>query len=343
MFNKLHFAYGMPKSRGQIKTAPLDFCVEENLGFELTGTGEHLFLNIEKTQLNTEEMANILAQKVGLPLKAISYAGMKDKFARTTQWFSLHLPGMPDPELAWLDTENYRLLKSSRHNKKLKIGALKENHFIIKVCNFDHDEKDLLLRIEQIKAHGVPNYFGLQRFGHNGNNLQRARAILLENKKTRDRHLRGIYYSAARSFLFNEILSHRVGHGHWNRPLDGDLMMLVGSHSVFPVDSIDEGILQRIKDHDISPTAPLWGKGNDLLRDKALAIQKEALEGLEDWCLALERHKLERSYRPLILFPEKLVYKDGVFTFTLPAGGYATMVLRELLVPMDPRGEAGGG
>ena len=332
MLNELHFAYGMPKSIGQIKTVPEDFCVEENLGFELTGNGEHLFLNIEKTQLNTEEMANILAEKVGLPLKAVSYAGMKDKFARTIQWFSLHLPGMPDPDLDWLNTETYRLLKSSRHNKKLKIGALKENHFIIKVCNFEYDEKELFLRIEKIKAHGVPNYFGLQRFGHNGNNLLRARAILLENKKIKDKHLRGIYYSAARSFLFNEMLSCRVAQGYWNRPLEGDLMMLVGSHSVFPVERIDEVILQRIKEHDISPTAPLWGIGKELVTDKALSMQNQALEGLQDWCLALEKHKLERSYRPLTLFPQTLEFKDGVFKFTLPAGGYATMVLRELLM-----------
>lgn len=332
MLNELNFAYGMPKSTGQIKTIPEDFCVEENLGFELTGNGEHLFLNIEKTQLNTEEMAHILAQRLGLPLKAISYAGMKDKFAKTIQWFSLHLPGMPDPDLSWLNTENHRLLKSSRHNKKLKIGALKENHFIIKVCDFEYDENELFARIEKIKLQGIPNYFGPQRFGHNSNNLQRARAILLENKKMKDRHLRGIYYSAARSFIFNEIVSYRVGQGYWNRPLEGDLMMLVGSHSVFPVERVDEGIIQRIKEQDISPTAPLWGKGKELVTDKALSMQNEALIGLEEWCLALERHGLEKSYRPLILFPEKLEFKDGVFKFTLPAGGYATMVLRELLI-----------
>ena len=262
---------------------------------------------------------------------------MKDKFARTTQWFSLHLPGMADPELAWLNTENYRLLKSTRHNKKLKIGALKENHFIIKVCHFEYDEKELFARIEKIKAYGVPNYFGPQRFGHNNNNLQRARAILLENKKTKDRHLRGIYYSAARSFLFNEMVSFRVGQGYWHSPLEGDLMMLVGSHSVFPLEEVDEGIIQRIKAHDISPTAPLWGKGKELLTDKALSMQNEALEGLEDWCLALEKHRLERSYRPLILFPEKLEFKDDVFKFTLPAGGYATMVLREVLGAVENR------
>ena len=331
MLNALNFAYGVPFSTGQIKTVPEDFCVEEHLGFELTGQGEHLFLNIEKTQLNTEEMVKILAQKVGLPLKAISYAGMKDKFARTTQWFSLHLPGMPDPDLTWLHTDNYRLLKASRHNKKLKIGALKENHFVIKVCNFSYDAKALSARIENICAHGVPNYFGPQRFGHNGNNLLRARAILLDNKKIKDRHLRGIYYSAARSFLFNEMVSYRVGQGCWNSPLDGDLMMLVGSHSVFPVDTVTQDIARRTAEHDISPTAPLWGKGKELLTREALHAQHSALASLQDWCQALENHGLERSYRPLVLFPERLEFDDDVFTFTLPAGGYATMVLRELL------------
>ena len=332
MLTELNFAYGKPTSSGQIKCLPEDFCVEENLGFELTGEGEHLFLLIEKRLLNTEDMAKIIARTLGLPLKAVSYAGLKDKFAKTIQWFGLHLPGIDDPELAGLTTGNYRLLQAKRHNKKLKIGALKENNFIIKVNQFEYDDNELSTRIEKIKAYGVPNYFGLQRFGINGSNLDRAKDLLLQNKKIKNRHLRGIYYSAARSFLYNQILSSRVENGNWNYPLPGDLMMLVGSHSIFHIDEVDDEIIQRVNDNDIFPAAPLWGRGEERLTDAALHTQNCALAPWQEWCGALERHGLEKLYRSMVLLPEHLQFKDNVFTFTLPTGAYATTVLRELFL-----------
>ena len=330
MLNELSYAFGVPSASGQIKDEPEDFCVLEHLGFELTGEGEHLFLLIEKTRLNTEDMAKTIARSLHLPLKAISYAGLKDKFAKTTQWFSLHLPGMDDPTLDCLNTESHRVLKVMRHNKKLKIGALKENEFTIKVHQFDGDERALLARIEKIKLHGVPNYFGPQRFGHQGGNVDRAKEVLLENKKINNRHLRGIYYSAARSFLFNQLLSQRVDEDCWNKPIKGDLMMLTGSHSVFPIDAVNDEILQRVDEHDIVPAAPLWGVGKDLVSERALQYQNKTLEPWHSWCVALERHGLQKSYRPMVLFPEHLHFQERVFTFTLPRGAYATTVLREL-------------
>ena len=331
MFDELNFAYGCPQSTGQIKGTPDDFCVEEHLGFELTGEGEHLFLLIEKTRLNTEDMAKIIARTLGLPLKAVSYAGLKDKFAKTIQWFSLHLPGIDNPNVEGLNTENYRVLKALRHNKKLKIGALKGNHFKIKINDLQDEPQELLMRIEKIKTYGVPNYFGPQRFGINGSNLVRAKEVLFENKKIKNRHLRGIYYSAARSLLFNKILSSRVAAGSWRSPLPGDLMMLMGTHSVFQMETVDDDIVRRMNENDISPSAPLWGKGKELLTSEALQTQNLSLGPWLEWCNALEAHGLERSYRAMVLLPENLQFKDDEFTFYLPVGAYATTVLRELL------------
>lgn len=335
MLNELNFAHGRPTSYGQLKVLTEDFCVEENLGFDLTGEGEHLFLLIEKKGLNTEDMLKILGQTLSLPYKAISYAGLKDKSAKTSQWFSLHLPGVSDPNLDSLNTTNYRLLQAKRHNKKLRIGALKENHFTIKISDFNYDETVLLSRMEQIKAHGVPNYFGPQRFGYNGSNLERAKEVLLGNKKIKNRHLRGIYYSAARAFLFNQIVSLRVEESCWNSPVKGDLMMLAGSNSVFQLDTVDDAIKQRISEHDVAPAACLWGKGKELLTEQALQIQNQALAAWSQWCVSLEQHGLIKSYRSMVLYPENLQFSDNVFSFTLPSGTYATTVLRELLYTLD--------
>ncbi len=330
MLNALNFAYGSPEARGIIKANPLDFCVEEELGFELTGEGEHLFLLIEKTLLNTEDMVKIISKSFNLPQKAISYAGLKDKYAKTTQWFSLHLPGIDNPSLNDFNADNYRILKAQRHNKKLKIGALKGNHFIIRISDFVYDEKELMGRIELVQAHGVPNYFGPQRFGHQGNNLERAKEVLFENKKIKNRHLRGIYYSAARSFLFNQILSGRVEAMNWNRPVDGDLMMLAGTHSIFAIDTVDAEIKRRIDEHDIFPAAPLWGTGKELLSKDALNYQELALNPWREWCASLEKHGLQKLYRSMVLIPKDLNFNNDIFSFSLPTGAYATTVLREL-------------
>jgi len=331
MLNALSFAYGPPIASGVIKTNPHDFCVEENLGFELTGEGEHLFLLIEKTLLNTEDMVKIISKSLHIPQKSISYAGLKDKHAKTTQWFSLHLPGIANPSLNDFHADNFRILEAKRHNKKLKIGALKGNNFIIRISDFVYDEKELMGRIDLVRAHGVPNYFGSQRFGHQGNNLERAKGLLLDNKKIKDRHLRGIYYSAARSFLFNQIVSSRVEANNWNSPVDGDVMMLAGTHSIFEIDVIDAEINRRIAEHDIFPAAPLWGKGKELLHKDALRYQTLALEPWHEWCEALEQHGLQKLYRSMVLIPEDLKLTNDIFSFSLPTGAYATTVLRELL------------
>jgi tRNA pseudouridine13 synthase len=138
-------------------------------------------------------------------------------------------------------------------------------------------------------------------------------------------------YSAARSLLFNHILSHRVQAGHWNSAIEGDLMMLAGTHSVFAIDTVDDEIHRRINEHDIFPAAPLWGEGKELLSKEALKQQTVALEPWRDWCDALEAHGLQKLYRSMVLLPENLQWNKDIFSFSLPTGAYATTVLRELM------------
>jgi len=332
--NNLAFAYGRPEVSGVFKASPDDFKVDEILGFEVSGEGEHQFLRIEKRGLNTEELVKRLAVCIGKPVKSISYAGLKDRQALTTQWLSVHCPGEIIPDACQLQGDGWRVMDSVRHLKKLKTGALEGNRFTLVVRDIlDCDAVETRLKL--IKLGGVPNYFGPQRFGHNGLNISKAEALLLNGVRVKDRFLRGIYYSAARSFLYNRILSARVANHTWNKAVSGDVMQLAGKNSMFPIGIPDEMIDARVTKQDLSPASLLWGKGNDLVSADALVIQQEALQTFEPWCAALENHGLERAYRAHVLRVQDLswYWQDGglVLSFELTSGSYATSVLRELI------------
>lgn len=336
-YKALAFAYGNPKATGSIKVSAEDFKVDEVLGFDLSGEGEHLFLRIEKTGLNTEELVKSLARALGKSEKAISYAGLKDRQAQTTQWLSLHCPGEDIPGAEQLEGPGWRVLESKRHLKKLKIGALEANDFRLVLRELS-DKSDLEERLLRIRETGVPNYFGPQRFGYEGQNLVKAESVLVGGVKIKNHFLRGIYYSAARSFLFNQILSERVKEGTWNRALAGDVMQLAGTNSLFPIEQPDEIIERRIREFDISPAAPLWGRGQERASLDALALQEKVLLPYTSWCEGLEKQGLERASRPLILVAEQLQWAweegDLVLHFRLVPGSYATSVVRELISEM---------
>jgi tRNA pseudouridine13 synthase len=151
----------------------------------------------------------------------------------------------------------------------------------------------------------------------------------------KDRFLRGLYYSTARSFLFNHILSKRIVTGNWNQALAGDVLQLAGTHSIFSIENPDEAMITRINQHDLSPASVLYGKGRDRASLDALFIQQEALKNLQAWCVALEQHGLEKGYRANILLPLNLSWAwkpEGLaVSFELPVGAYATSVLREMV------------
>lgn len=333
-YNNLAYAYGQPTAHGQLKNSPEDFIVEEQLGFALTGEGEHQFLYIEKKGLNTEELIKALARSLQRPVKTISYAGLKDRQATTRQWISIHCPGESIENTQSLAGEGWRVLTSLRHNKKLKTGALSANLFQLKLRNINCIDS-VEERLNQVKSSGVPNYFGEQRFGYQGQNLIKAQQVLIENLKIKDRFLRGIYYSAARSLLFNCLLSKRIELNNWNRAISGDVMQLAGSHSVFSIEQPDALIQQRVEEQDISPAAVLWGRGQEMATGEALELQQSVLFAYQNWCEALERHDLQRAYRSLRLSVNELSWKweDNhlMLTFQLGAGSYATSVVRELI------------
>ncbi len=328
-------AYGLPKSTAIFKQTPEDFQVDELFENAFSGEGEHIVLKIEKRGLNTEEVVKSLARMVNKPVKLISYAGLKDRHAKTTQWLSIHAAGEEIAGVGELEGSGWKVLEHTRHNKKLRPGFLSGNHFVIKLRNLS-DPEDLIQRIEKIKINGVPNYFGEQRFGRECGNLIKAEHLLLQGKRVKDRFLQGMYCSAARSWIYNLILAKRVNESTWNKPLAGDVMQLNGSKSIFVIDKIDEEILNRIQEHDLSPASPLPGKNKNIVKDAALTLINEVYADWQPWLAGLEKQGLEEAWRANILQVEQLrcTIEDQVaeLSFILPAGSYATVVLRELVV-----------
>ena len=332
---QLQYAIGKPESTALIRQQPEHFQVKEQLSFELEGQGQHVYLSIEKRGLNTNDVAISLARFAGVKQLAVGYAGLKDRHAVTLQWFSVDLAGKAEPDWAELNSENVRVVEVIRHSRKLKRGAVRSNHFQITLDEFNGEQEALIKRFELVQQQGVPNYFGEQRFGRNDANLKQAEKLLKGEIKHIKRHLRGIYLSAVRSYLFNQVLSQRVAGKTWNKPIPGDVFMLDGSHSVFTVDAIDEDILRRVNEFDIHPTGPMWGTGALMTVDKALALEIRALQPYHAWCEFLENAGLKQERRALRIKVTDIEWEfqgsNVVLRFGLPAGCYATSVLRELV------------
>jgi tRNA pseudouridine13 synthase len=335
MPSPLPYAFGGPAATGVIKREPEDFIVEEILGFDLTGEGEHIFLNIRKSGENTDHLARQIARHAGLPNGAVSYAGMKDRHAVTTQWFGVHLPGKREVDWSGLESPAVSVLKVVRHNRKLKAGALQGNRFILIVRDVQGDRDLLQRRLAETQAEGVPNYFGPQRFGRGGNNLAQAEALFKGELKLRDRKLEGIYLSAARSEIFNRVLARRVEAGDWKQAIDGDIFMFASSHSFFRAE-LNEETLRRVAEREIHPSGPLWGSGELATTGAAMALEKTVAAECPILSEGLARLGMQPGRRPLRLPVPDLSFEfcdaDTLsLSFSLPAGAYATVVLREAI------------
>ncbi len=334
--NEFNYAYGCPNARATLRQQPADFQVDEISPVTASGEGEHVLLHIRKVGENTDWVAKQLARFCQVKPMAVSYAGLKDRHAVTTQFFSVQLVKQAEPDWTAFNTETITILSHSRHNRKLRRGVLSGNRFVITLRSVQGDSAELEQRLTQIAAQGVPNYFGEQRFGREDNNLTRAADILLHGKSERDRHKRGLYLSAARSWLFNHILSQRVADGNWQQAFAGEVVQLNGSGSVFVCEQVNDEIQRRLAEFDIHPTAPLWGKGESLAKADAAVYEAAALQEYQAWCDGLAQAGLEMERRALRLRPENLQWQwldaeSLQVQFSLPSGSYATTVLREVV------------
>lgn len=340
--DELPRAWGGAVGSGELRSQPEDFQVFEIPVCEPGGEGEHLWLKLRKTGANTDWVARQLARGLGIKPQQVSYAGLKDRNAITEQWFSLHLPGMPDPDLSTIPVEGVEWLQWSRHNRKLRRGALKGNRFQLRLRNWQGQADTLAQRIEQVRGGGVPNYFGEQRFGRELGNLDQAQRMFAEGLRPR-RHEKGLYLSAARSYLFNRVLVERVGAGDWNRARPDDFLQLDGRHGGFRWQPGDEPVDDRLAAMEIHPTGPLWGRGRSMAGERVDCWERELLGEPRGWTDGLERMGLQNERRALRVRVDGLEAREEngqlVLGFSLPAGAYATVVLRELLAYRD----AGGG
>ncbi len=327
------YLYGKPSSTGFLRTEMADFKVFENLPFTPCGEGEHLLIHVRKTGQNTAYVAKLLAKYFGVKENLVSYAGLKDRFAVTEQWFGIHVPGKKDYDLSDLNIDGIEVLTSARHNKKLRIGSLTGNTFELtlrKVTNVD----DLTRRWHAIVEHGVPNYFGEQRFGIEGGNIDKALS-LFSGAKVKDKKKRGMYLSAARSYIFNQIINERITRNTFDQLIAGDVLMLAGTQSVFVADVIDASLKNRYQAQDIDITAPMWGAGDLMTTLDVAAFEMEVVNQYPEYCQGLPKFGLKQERRRIRLCIEKadlsIENDTAIVRFSLPAGSYATTVMRELI------------
>ncbi len=294
-----------PPLGARLKVEPEDFVVRERLAAPPSGDGEHLLLEVEKTGIGTPELARMLADAHGIDHVDVGYAGMKDKRAVTSQWFSLRGVAELDDGVTAID--GVRVLRAARHRQKLRRGELAGNDFQIRLLGVDPDAAEVAA--EALAQQGAPNYFGEQRFGWD--NLEKATAWLADRRRRRlPKFKQGLYLSVLRSYLFNVVLGHRVQAGNWNRVMEGDSLDSRGR-----------------------PTGPLWGRGRSETDALAAMLEATALEPHGAILEGLEHAGLNQTRRSFVLEPTGFSSRRldaGIeLKFSLGPGEYATSLLTD--------------
>lgn len=343
-FSTLQYLHGRPTATGVVKAFAEDFFVAEELGFTPDGEGEHVLVRLRKEGCNTQFVAENLARFARIAARSVSYAGLKDRHAVTEQWFCLHLPGRDLPDFSQLVLEGCQVLAVTRHRKKLRIGTLRGNAFRL-VLRHISDSAEVEERLRRVAAQGVPNYVGEQRFGRGGNNLQQARRWAADQIRVKERAKRSFYLSAARSALFNQLVSERLKAGCFSRVLAGDALQLAGRGSWFVAEDEEMSVLQqRLDAGELRITAALPGEGDGGVGGEALAFERRVLSEYVDLQALLTRERVASARRAVLLQPQAMAWNwwdDATveLTFDLPAGSFATSVVRELFCQENPNAD----
>lgn len=342
----------LPGVGGVLRHTEDDFRVDEALPYEPSGDGDHLFVRIEKRGLTTPQAAQAIARALDINARDIGWAGMKDKRAVTRQTLSLPPPCTPEAVSA-LQLPDMAILSVTRHRHKLRTGHVRENRFVLRLRQLDVDEDTAAARATAImsvltRPPGSPNWFGAQRFGATGDNADIGRALVTGTplprgmRKPRGRKLR-FYISALQSQLFNEYLQQRMTAGAYRTVLAGDILQKRESGGSFVSEQLDVD-QARLHAGEVVPTGPMFGH-------KVMLPPPDSDAGVRERAV-LASHELSKdtfarvgklgtgTRRPLaISLGETAVTTCGEraieLVFSLPAGAYATAVVREVVKGAD--------
>ncbi|WP_150540144.1 tRNA pseudouridine(13) synthase TruD [Actinobacillus vicugnae] len=330
---QLNYLLGQPQQAGKLKAEFADFIVREELGYLLSGEGEFVAVRIRKTNANTLFVGEQLAKFVGISAKNISYAGLKDRHAVTEQWFCLHLAGKETPDFSQFECEGVEVLEVTRHNRKIRVGSLAGNHFELLLRDVVQSA-ELEQRLTQLQAVGFPNYFTEQRFGRDGHNLTQALRWASGEISVKDRKKRSFYLSAARSEVFNLVVSQRIADKLTQTVCAGDYLQLAGSNSFFVVSEHELAeTQQRLAVGDVLLTGPLIGEksleATACEQEKAIVARHASLVEL------MKKERMTNARRAMFCKPQNFSWEfesEGLrIKFFLDSGSYATALVRELI------------
>ena len=333
----------IPGIGGRIKERAADFCVEELPAYGPCGDGEHLFLWIEKEDVSGEHLVRHLADALGIPSGSIGVAGIKDRRALTRQYVSV--PQRCAARLGQVDREGIRLLRATPHRNKLRTGHLQGNRFRVVVRGLGSGATALAENtIAMLRQRGLPNFYGLQRFGHDGETFHMGMEILrggpspLLGRVPRGRQpaLRRLALSAVQSLLFNQALGARMTRGLAGTIRAGDVMQVATSRGTYVATDVATE-QARFSQRKVVPTGPMFGPKMRLATGEPGCEETQLLEraALDMAHFAAQGKLMLGTRRPYLIWPSDLqLEKQGDdalgLVFSLPAGSYATMLLREL-------------
>ncbi len=321
---------GLPGVGGAIRAIPEDFQVEEIPAYRPSGEGEHLYLFLEKEGRTTREVFEFLRDELGVPEKEIGVAGLKDKRARTRQWFSI--PRKYEDALCLLENlKGVRLLEAGLHTNKLRTGHLKGNRFRILIRNAEggRERAEAILRV--LEAQGLPNYYGPQRFGLGGLNPLKGYELVKKGKGRGSPWLKRFLVGSLQSLLFNDWVALRMERGLYATVIPGDWAKKHATGGEFLVEDPKEA--ERALRLEISATGPLFGKKYPEAQGEARALEDEVLARYD---LRREEFSARRGARRPIRVPLQDWRVEEVpeglwLSFSLPKGSYATSLLREVM------------
>lgn len=341
------FTADLPGVGGRIKATPEDFEVEEIPAYEPSGQGDFLYLWVEKRGLGAEYFTRQVARRLDISVGEVGTAGLKDRHAVTRQMVSV--PAAVEGRLPQLDGEGIRVLRVGRHSNKLRPGHLHGNRFRVLIRDPDpRDRIDALLApvLDRIRASGLPNFYGPQRFGKGGETLQWGLALLRGEKAApsaigrppnlRNPFLRKLALSAAQAGLFNDYLSRRLNDRLLDRVLAGDVMAKYPFGGMFVAEDVARE-QQRFDAREIVTAGPIFGRKPFPAKADAAERERAVLDawGLTPASFGGFGKLVQGTRRHNLVFLDDLsatVEPEGVrLTFTLPAGSYATVLLREVM------------